>query len=324
MDVFPVLPALLRCHVSVFAFDFAGSGQSQGEFVSLGYYEEQDIECVLRYLRRLDIVSTVGLWGRSMGAVAALIRATQDPELGACVFESPFADFSSLVKGTIANYVSPIPDFITDMALSIVSREVLQRHGFDPRWLQPIKQAPWGICSALFGAASEDTLVPFSHVKGLSEAWGGECSLRVFEGSHCETRPECWLWEAVDFITSELHMAEELQVVADRVVHTAFERGHTESLRGPCLSRTITRSSSEADELTPRCSPQQPDPKGDVLLPEKLMCAVEEHLQQIGHGKVIEQSVTAAIEEYLHRCASEDWQRTASDSTTASVLRTVI
>jgi len=33
------LKELLRLQISVFAFDFAGCGKSDGEYISLGYYE---------------------------------------------------------------------------------------------------------------------------------------------------------------------------------------------------------------------------------------------------------------------------------------------
>ena len=68
VEVLPQLTLLLALGVAVFAFDFAGSGKSDGEFVSLGYYEREDLLCVVAHLRATDVVSTIALWGRSMGA----------------------------------------------------------------------------------------------------------------------------------------------------------------------------------------------------------------------------------------------------------------
>ena len=44
-----------------------GCGISEGEYISLGYYERNDLDCVIQYLRDHKDVSTIGLWGRSMG-----------------------------------------------------------------------------------------------------------------------------------------------------------------------------------------------------------------------------------------------------------------
>jgi len=59
--------------VSVFAFDFAGSGLSDGEYVSLGWFEREDLSEVISHLRATNVVSLVALWGRSMGAATGEI-----------------------------------------------------------------------------------------------------------------------------------------------------------------------------------------------------------------------------------------------------------
>ena len=41
----------LDMDITVVGFDFAGSGLSDGEHVSLGYYEQQDLEAVVKYMR---------------------------------------------------------------------------------------------------------------------------------------------------------------------------------------------------------------------------------------------------------------------------------
>ena len=52
-------------------FDFAGSGISEGKYVSLGYYEVEDIKSVLKHLRkRIGDNIKIVLCGRFMGAVA--------------------------------------------------------------------------------------------------------------------------------------------------------------------------------------------------------------------------------------------------------------
>jgi hypothetical protein len=45
----------------------------------LGYYERDDVDVVFKYLRDLKTVSSIGLWGRSMGAVTALMYVDQNP-----------------------------------------------------------------------------------------------------------------------------------------------------------------------------------------------------------------------------------------------------
>ena len=54
-------------------FDFTGSGASEGDYVSLGYYEQLDLKVVIEFLRGLDNIGKIGIWGRSMGAVTSIL-----------------------------------------------------------------------------------------------------------------------------------------------------------------------------------------------------------------------------------------------------------
>lgn len=61
--------------MSVFAFDFSGSGKSDGEYISLGVFEKFDVETVVAYLASCQHVSAIALWGHSMGAATAVMYA---------------------------------------------------------------------------------------------------------------------------------------------------------------------------------------------------------------------------------------------------------
>jgi dipeptidyl aminopeptidase/acylaminoacyl peptidase len=99
----------------VFTFDFSGSGNSDGPMPSLGYHERDDISIVVQYLLDCPIVSSIGLWGRSMGAVAALLYTADDPTISFVVADSPFSSLKTLaldimtgpfhLPETIANYL---------------------------------------------------------------------------------------------------------------------------------------------------------------------------------------------------------------------------
>lgn len=61
--------------MSLFAFDFSGSGRSDGEYISLGVYEKLDVDTVVSYLSSLPYVTSIALWGHSMGAATATMYA---------------------------------------------------------------------------------------------------------------------------------------------------------------------------------------------------------------------------------------------------------
>ncbi len=64
-----------------------GSGLSEGQWVTLGAEEVDDVEAAVEHLRASGRVSTLGLWGRSMGAVTALLYSQRDPSIAGMVSE---------------------------------------------------------------------------------------------------------------------------------------------------------------------------------------------------------------------------------------------
>lgn len=67
-----LLSALLPS-VAVLLFNFAGSGISEGEYISLGMNETRDFKLVLQKAKETIGVNKVCLWGRSMGAVTSIM-----------------------------------------------------------------------------------------------------------------------------------------------------------------------------------------------------------------------------------------------------------
>lgn len=79
-------------------FDFAGCGLSEGEYISLGPKEKRDALIVIDYIRKEHNVGQVFLWGRSMGAVASIMLASENPDaVSGLVLDSPFSDLTKMV-----------------------------------------------------------------------------------------------------------------------------------------------------------------------------------------------------------------------------------
>jgi pimeloyl-ACP methyl ester carboxylesterase len=75
-------------------FDFAGHGDSEGNQVTFGVREADDVEAVVAYLRQRGDVNMagIGILGYSLGAITAVLAAARLPELRCVAIESGFAD----------------------------------------------------------------------------------------------------------------------------------------------------------------------------------------------------------------------------------------
>jgi len=82
---------VLALGAALFSFDFAGCGHSEGEYISLGFFERDDVQTMIEWLREYAGVGAIALWGRSMGASSAVMQAARDPSIAGLVLDSPFA-----------------------------------------------------------------------------------------------------------------------------------------------------------------------------------------------------------------------------------------
>lgn len=209
---FELLPHLLPSAITVFSLDFAGSGLSEGEHVSLGYFEREDVEAVIAYLRNSDEVTTIGLWGHSMGATTSLLYGDRDPSIGAMVLDSPFADLLQLAN-ELAQHAREnglrVPGFAISVATSMIRRSVRLRAGFDMRDVSPVANCGKCFIPALFAHGERDSFIKPSHSEQLHAAYAGDKNLILFDGDHNSPRPSFFFSSAAIFLRQTLMVQEE-------------------------------------------------------------------------------------------------------------------
>lgn len=207
-----LLRHLLPSAVTIFALDFAGSGLSEGEHVSLGYFEREDVECVIAHLRASNQVSTVALWGHSMGATTALLYGDRDPTIAAMVLDSPFADLMQLAN-ELANHAREhglrVPGFAISVAAGLIRRSVRRRARFDPKDVTPIANCGKCFIPALFAHGERDAFIRPNHSEQLHEAYAGDKNLILFDGDHNSERPDFFFDSAVIFLRQTLAVQDE-------------------------------------------------------------------------------------------------------------------
>ncbi|CAD8073106.1 unnamed protein product [Paramecium sonneborni] len=190
LECLPSLFVLLPQFIQVFSFDFAGCGKSDGDYISLGWYERDDVEVVVEWLRQSNKVSTIGLWGRSMGAVTALMHADRDPSIAGLVLDSAFSNLKSLAEELAKQYAQKVPSFAISAGLSMIRKTIQSKANFDIENINPLKNhVSKAFIPAFFIAAEEDTFVLPHHTKKLYEAYAGDKNISIVPGDHNSRRP---------------------------------------------------------------------------------------------------------------------------------------
>ncbi|CAK0897832.1 unnamed protein product [Prorocentrum cordatum] len=184
------LEMIVEMGVTLFAFDFAGCGMSEGDTITLGWNEKDDARCVIDFLRASGRVSTVALWGRSMGAATALLHGHRDPSIAALILDSPFADLHQLAREVAVNLVfGRRPGVLVSAALRVLRSTIQKRSGLDMFRLKPIENAGSTFIPALFVAGDGDSFIAPSHSWDIHSRYAGDKNLVMVAGDHDSRRP---------------------------------------------------------------------------------------------------------------------------------------
>jgi fermentation-respiration switch protein FrsA (DUF1100 family) len=74
----------------VVSWDFRAHGESGGDFSTLGYYEQLDVEAALDFALAQPGVNHIGAWGGSMGGATIILTAARRAEIEALAIDSSF------------------------------------------------------------------------------------------------------------------------------------------------------------------------------------------------------------------------------------------
>ena len=136
-EAYQEISYLLIKNMTIFSFDFCGCGQSEGDYISLGYYEKEDIHCIVEYLLKSKKVSKIGLWRRSMGAMTAIMYSKEYPELiDAIILDSGFYSLKILIDELIKAKIR-LPKFVFDKLLKMVKETIKEKANFDLDEIEP-------------------------------------------------------------------------------------------------------------------------------------------------------------------------------------------
>jgi len=206
VDALDAVQLLLPKGITVFCFDFSGSGLSDGEYVSLGFYEVQDVLSVVTHLQQTKSCSKISLWGRSMGAATTLMfyGRSGDDSITSIVADSAFLSLEDIIKDLILNFKSWIPLTAVKIAQDAMKKSIITRAFFDITENCPVKYVKNLKIPVLFAHAEGDNFIKKKHSEELYKNYGGDKTVIFFDGDHNSSRPEFFFDQVVTFFERTL------------------------------------------------------------------------------------------------------------------------
>ena len=162
--------------------DLRGHGGSEGRHTSLGGLESEDVRAAMDYLREAGLAGEgIVLMGHSMGAVAVLLAAADQPDIRAVIAEAPFDSY----RNTIAHHARLfyyLPSWFPIIPLSILAAE--WRGGFDADAIDTVEAARRIGAPLLAIVDGLDERMPEAVVRRIVDAHPGPNELWVASGVH--------------------------------------------------------------------------------------------------------------------------------------------
>ena len=203
---------------SLFSLDFAGSGKSDGLYVTLGFFERDDTRCVSRYLKRTKSCSSIAIWGHSMGAATAQMYATMDPFVTCCVIDSPFSDVVQLcryhsTRSSLYGQNRLFPsEWLHSQFRHNIFAHIKRLTGADLNKCKPALYLKHYTIPTLYLCAKKDQIIPNAHVIWLYDK--NPCAHKEmieFDGTHNERRPGDVVERVFSFLCKHMNLDEDYE-----------------------------------------------------------------------------------------------------------------
>jgi fermentation-respiration switch protein FrsA (DUF1100 family) len=183
-DVLRAALVLRRAGFNVLVFDGRGHGDSEGRYVTYGFYERRDVESAIEWLikeKRID-GRRVGLAGESMGAAIALQVAAHNPKINAVWADSPFASLRRITEEFVKR-VTRLPGAVLNPVLWTSIQVASYRGKFDVHSVDPLALASKITCPVYLVHGTADQLIATAHSENIYEALGGEKEIWFVKGA---------------------------------------------------------------------------------------------------------------------------------------------
>lgn len=139
--------------------DFQSHGESEGNNITMGFLEKEDVKAAVAFAREAHKLQPVGLIGVSLGGAAAILAGPL--KIDVAVLESVYSDISTAIH----NRVKLVFGFLSWLPAELLLVQVKLRLGFPRSELSPLKAIYLMGCPVMIISGTED-----KHTM-LSDTW---------------------------------------------------------------------------------------------------------------------------------------------------------
>lgn len=205
-ELYPIACQYAKRGYSVLVPDMRCSGESEGDFIGMGWTDRIDNLLWLNEILARDPEARIALHGQSMGASCALMMAGEElpSQVRAVISDCGYTDAYSMFARQMKSWFG-LPSF---PLLDSMNLMLQLRGGYDLKDASALNAVQKTSLPLLFLHGKEDDIVPASMAQELYEAASGQKQLLLIEGAgHAqamEKEPERYFDAVFRFLEKEL------------------------------------------------------------------------------------------------------------------------
>ncbi|MEN8929210.1 MAG: alpha/beta fold hydrolase [Flavobacteriales bacterium] len=153
-------------NIGTFLFDLRAHGKSGGKYCTYGYYEKNDIQEIVDYLKFKFPNKKIGIWGASLGGAIAIQSLELDARIEFGLIECTFTELDRIVYDYQKRICYGVGfKFITDASLAKAG-EIAE---FNPEEVKPINSVEHITQPVFLAHGDKDENISFEYGKLLFE-----------------------------------------------------------------------------------------------------------------------------------------------------------
>lgn len=169
---------------NIFIYDSRNHGESGGKHPSYGYFEKDDLQTCVKYIKNKIPGGIIGIHGESLGAATTMLYAetyVKDNDISFYVEDCGWSDLRKLYILKSADY--KVPAFLRPILIEYLSLVCMVRSGFSLDDASPIKNIDKISKPMLFIHGDSDAFIPTAMVYDLYNKKTGIKVLYIAKGA---------------------------------------------------------------------------------------------------------------------------------------------
>ena len=193
---------LIDSGYDIVAFDYSGSGTSDGSYYTFGCQEKDELLKVIDYVHQMNPDADIALCGWAFGAAAAISAGCESDLVTAIIADSSYTDLDTYLNGYMSMWTG-LPSFLFDTPVKFLMEKISDCDFSDISPLSAVKNTTGK--SFYFIHCTEDTVIPLSNSEELFAAAeeNNYAELWTPSGEHIlgfETQEENYKNRVLDFL----------------------------------------------------------------------------------------------------------------------------